>query len=82
MPIESRLTLELGADDFVNHACAEALMQGALTGGPFVSDQRMMRSYSPFGHSTRSRPFGIDSAPYFTAFVLNSCRTVAIACAD
>jgi len=57
-------------------------MTGRLTGGPPVSDQQMTIPASPRDNSIRILPEGTDKAPYLTAFVVVSCRTIAIECAD
>ncbi len=59
--------------------------EGGLTGGPPTSVQRMVSRREPFiadtFHSIVTRPFSVDRAPYFTAFVHSSCSAIASASA-
>ena len=82
IPIELQLTLKLGWTTRPTTRVPKPWRLGGLTGGPPASDQRITSCVSPRDHSTRSRPEGTDRAPYLTAFVVNSCRTIAIVCAD
>jgi len=59
--------------------------EGATTGGPPLSAQIMLTSFSPAWvvADTSSVPCGAESAPYFTELVANSCTIKAsdvIAC--
>ena len=53
----------------------------AATAGPPISrhviDRFPASSPDPRFQFTSTRPCGVDSAPYFAAFVTNSCSTIA-----
>src|SRR5260221_10265852 len=55
----------------------------AATVGPPISRHHIIRlaasPSAPRFHSTSTRPCGVDSAPYFAAFVTSSFSTVASA---
>jgi hypothetical protein len=56
---------------------------GFVTHGPLLSAHWMTTdSFDVRDHVTFTRPSGTDKAPYFAAFVANSCKATAMHCAN
>jgi hypothetical protein len=52
--------------------CTEPRRSGADTGGPPRSVQLMMNAPQSVAHKTSTRPFSLESAPYFPALLASS----------